>query len=255
MLDSNYCAQTSKYGGRIRQLLRRFQSYLADTYWGLVIVSLIIVVVSSAAGLYLEKHGRLEGFVGNLLSETAGIFFGIIVTLLVVDAYMNYRRKRQWAKVRNYTLGAIAAHLSDFASDVYVFLGGKGGAALGPIIDGRDEPRLETVSGFETLASDLRSIHGDIGNKSPSDCVVELYEHSRWELDQIQAILIPRVMQSQAEQDLVDALIEFDEAHRDLRSQIIAHRLICTQSAFPALISLVEVSGKLYGVLCKHWKV
>jgi hypothetical protein len=235
--------------GKLEQIFR----FLHSSYLGLVVMSATIVVASTAVGIYLEQSQLLQGFIGNLLSETAGIFFGIVVTLLVVRVYDERIWENRWKRVRKYTLRSIARHLCDFASDTTIFLG-RGLAALDPILEGREAPHPEAASGFKTLAEVFRSDRSDEGSKSPSDRVVDLYEHSRWELDQIQTVLTPRLMQAQAEQDLVDALIEFDEAHQDLRSQIIAHKLIRTGSAYPALISLIEVSGNLYGVLDKYWR-
>ena len=194
-------------------------------------------------------------FLGNLLAGLAGVFLSFAIALLFVDNLVDHYRKQQWAKVRNYTLGAIAAHLSDFATAEIYVLFQVDGFDFTPIFEGRNTPYQECAITFQALADELRKIKGDIGNKSPSDVTVELYESAKWDLDQIQLVLTPRVIQSYAEQDLIDVLIEFDQARRELHNGVIGHKLVSTQSAFPALISLVEVSGKLYGTLCKYWQV
>lgn len=107
----------------------------------------------------------------------------------------------------------------------------------------------------QTLADELRKIQDYEGEKSPSEITVGFYESVKWDLDQIQLILTPRVIQSQAEQELIDVLIEFDQTRRDLHNGIIAHKLLCLQGAFPRLISLVEMSGKVYETLCRYWEV
>jgi hypothetical protein len=73
-------------------------------------------------------------------------------------------------------------------------------------------------------------------------------------LDQIQTVLTPRVMQSSTDQELIDALIEFDDARRRLHNSIIGHKLICTQSVFPDVLSLVQSSEHLYQALCRSWE-
>ena len=120
-------------------------------------------------------------FLGNLLAGVTGVFLSFAIALLFVDNLVDHYRKQQWAKVRNYTLGAIASHLSDFASsDIYIFFPVFDPSA---IIEGRNIPYQEAAIGFQTLADKLRKITGDIGNKSPSDVTVEFYESAKWDLD------------------------------------------------------------------------
>lgn len=90
--------------------------------------------------------------------------------------------------------------------------------------------------------------------KHRSDYVVELYENSRWNLDQIQRVLTPLVIQSEADQELIDILMSFDMARRDLHNTIIRHKLIVTDAAFPALIKLMDMIADVYRIVAKYWR-
>jgi hypothetical protein len=66
--------------------------------------------------------------------------------------------------------------------------------------------------------------------------------------------LIPRVLQSSDDQDLIDALIEFDDTAQELQNAIILHKRLVTHSVFPNLIMLFEKVQAIYEVLVKKCK-
>ncbi len=77
---------------------------------------------------------------------------------------------------------------------------------------------------------------------------------SRWDLDQIRDVLLPRVLQSSTDQHLVEALVEFDSSRQKLHGAIIAHRQAVTHGVFPYVIDLLEQAQALYSVLCENWR-
>jgi hypothetical protein len=228
------------------------KSYMSDPFgrW-LLILLILIVTVCILFGFVIDSRG----FSGNLLAELAGNGIAILVGFLLIDRFLEHRREQQWAKVRNFTLGAIAAHLCDIASCTMMYFPFRDHSSIGIILEGRNTPNSTTVTGFEHLLEQLRTCSSrDVGNKSISDVAVEFYEAVTWDLDQIQTVLTPRVVQSSTDQELIDALIEFDDARRRLHNSIIGHKLICTQSVFPDVLSLVQSSRRLYQALCRSWE-
>lgn len=191
-------------------------------------------------------------FFGNLFAGFAGVFFGFVITLFYVDGLVEHYKKQQWAKARDYTFTDLASHLRDFVYEISYSFASIG---LSPNAVPPANSHQGVVIYCQTLADELRKIQDHEGEKSPSDITVEFYESAKWDLDQIQLVLTPRVVQSQAEQELIDVLIEFDQARRDLHNGVMVHKLLCLQEAFPRLISLVEISGKVYETLCKYWEV
>lgn len=52
----------------------------------------------------------------------------------------------------------------------------------------------------------------------------------------------------------MDALVEFDHAHRTLYSAILGHKLVVTQSAYSCIPDLIEAAGHLYREMRLHWE-
>jgi len=90
--------------------------------------------------------------------------------------------------------------------------------------------------------------------RSLSDMTVEYYEMVKWDLEQIQAVLTPRLLESATDQKLIDALMEFDHAHRALYSAILGHKLVVTQSAYSRIPDLFAAAGRLYKEMLPHWE-
>lgn len=68
---------------------------------------------------------------------------------------------------------------------------------MGIILAGRNGPNPETPKGFDDLLEQLRKLPLALSvDKSTSDVAVEFYEETTWDLNQIQTILTPRVIQN-----------------------------------------------------------
>lgn len=228
------------------------KSYMADPSGrNLLILLALITAMFILIGFFIDT----KGFSGNLLAELAGNGIAILVGLLLIDRFLEYRRQKQWTKVRKLTIRAIAVHLCDIASTLHIYFPIGDHRSIGVILEGRNTPNRATATGFEALLEQLRELRNGISkDKSTSDVAVEFYEAVRWDLDQIQTILTPRVIRSSNDQRLIDAVIEFDDARRKLHSSIIGHKLAGTHSVFPDLLLLVQSSGRLYQALCKRWE-
>jgi hypothetical protein len=70
-----------------------------------------------------------------------------------------------------------------------------------------------------------------------------------WDLNQIQLVLTPLAITSSSDQKLIDALIEFDKAHREFCRGIRIHKLSYSQDAWPAMVRLIKSSGNLYAAI------
>jgi len=85
----------------------------------LVIVLGALALVTGIIGFILTEP---VGFLGNILAEATGLFVGILVTLLIVDKYLERQREKQWLRVREITYEAIVTHLRDLLSKVIFYL-------------------------------------------------------------------------------------------------------------------------------------
>jgi len=226
--------------------------YLKDRFIRYSLIAIgVIVVLSLFGGFLLDWHGFLE----NVLASIAFSGITIIVGLYFVDRLIEHRQEQQWARVRLLTYRGLAAHLCDMASMTMVVFPYGDQRPAGRILDGRNEPREAAVAGFERLTDVLRNLTDSRSKtKSLSDMAVEFYEMERWDLDQIQTVLTPRLLESATDQKLIDALMEFDHAHRALYSAILGHKFVITQSAFSHIPDLIATAGHLYREMRPHWE-
>ena len=226
--------------------------YLRDHFTQYSLIAILVIVVGSLIwGFLLDWHGFLEG----VLSSIAFSGITIVVGLFFVDRLIEHRQEQQWAKVRLLTYRGLAAHLCDMASMTMVVFPCGDHGATGRILDGRNEPQEEAVAGFERLTAVLRNqTDSKSKTRSLSDMTVEYYEMVKWDLEQIQAVLTPRLLESATDQKLIDALMEFDHAHRALYSAILGHKLVVTQSAYSRIPDLFAAAGRLYKEMLPHWE-
>jgi hypothetical protein len=192
---------------------------------------------------------------GNLLAGFVDIGLGTLVGIFLVDTLVRQDRQEKWSKSRNYILGAVAVHLSDFAFEALIAMPINDHRPMNAIIDGRSSPNPATVIAIRKIASLLRDIRESPSfDKSLSDYVFELYDNTKWDLDQIQTVLTPWIIQSEADQELIDAMMVFDRARRQLHNAIIGDKLMSKGAAYPTPIEFIDVVADLYIVLSKYWK-
>ena len=102
------------------------------------------------------------------------------------------------------------------------------------------------------LCSKMEALPGAKGTDNKfSEIAVEFYRDVRWNLDQISSVLLPRVVQSTNELEVVDSLIEFDRAKLKLHNAAYVHRLLVILGVFPDMINLVKSAQVLYCTLAK----
>lgn len=83
----------------------------------------------------------------------------------------------------------------------------------------------------EELIALLKRLPNSVSREeSTSDVSVRFYQALRWDLDQIRDVITPRIMQYPTDQALIDRLVEFDDASRNLKHAIIVHKEVLTHS-------------------------
>jgi hypothetical protein len=231
--------------------VKRWYVYDRFARYSLIAIGLV-VTISLVWGFLLDWKNFLEGVLASL--AFSGIT--IVIGLFLVDRLIEHRQEQQWARVRLLTYRGLAAHLCDVVSQTFVvFMLDNALEALWQMLEGRNEPKKEALPGFTKLAEALREVPGSkhYQNTSPSDVAGEFYKTVEWELEQIQTILTPRLLQSATDQKLVEAIMEFDHANRTLYTAILAHKQAVTQSAFSPVVALVLAAERLYRELLPHW--
>jgi hypothetical protein len=216
-----------------------------------IIISLILALIIILIGFSVD----FKGYLGNILAEIAGLIISVLVALLIVDRYVESQRKQRWEKVRRLTHQALASHLSDLITEIFVYFPTADHSLMRILIAGRSCPTTEMIKAITDLINQLRRIPDTLNKgKSTSDVAVEYYNAVKSDINQIRHDLIPRVLQSSDEQNLIDTLIEFDDTAQELQNAIILHKRLATHSVFPNLIMLFEKVQAVYEVLVKKCK-
>lgn len=223
-------------------------------YW-FILALLIIIILTSIVGFIIEP----KTFITNLLSGLSVLGTSIVVALLVVDKYIKYQKAKQWSIVRDYTLKTIAVHLCEIATCIFTHYPSIDPEMMIPIFEGHSLlPNQRTLQSFNWLLNklyDYKLPQNIAINKSTSDIAIDYYKSVEWDLDQIQNILIPRVIQSSEDTSLINLLIEFDDARRELHHSIIAHEQVVTHSVFKNVISLIRCAERVYRAICEYYEI
>jgi hypothetical protein len=224
-------------------------------FGGRWLAALSAMLISALALVALGLALSLGGFLGNIVAESAGVLVSVVGAVLVAERLIEYRRRQEWANVRSLTLGAIAAHLCDIGSYLWVHFQLSDYDALQAIFQRRSVPDRAVSKRFEHLVELLRRLPDDWSRQySTSDVAVDFYQAAEWDLHQIQTVLTPRVILSSGDRTLIDTLVAFDDVRRELHDSIRAQQEAVTDSAFPCVLSLAEACRRLYETLCDSWE-
>lgn len=225
--------------------------YLRDRFARIALtIILSVVVVCLVVGATVD----FKGFIDGTLTAIAFSGITILLGLFFVDRLIEHRREEQWAKVRLITYRGLGAHLCDVVAQVFVVFALENAAdAMGQMLEGRDKPRKEALQGFAKMAEAARTAKEPMHGPTLSDQTRGFYDQVKWELEQIQTILTPRLLQSATDKKLIEALMQLDHANRALYSAILAHEQAGTQTAYHFVPEFVTAAERLYGVLLPHW--
>ncbi len=194
------------------------------------------------------------GYVSQLTAECFGSLIAVIATVSIVEWFLIYQRQRQWGRVRGMTANAVANQLCEVASDFYRCFGIKEQKYVETILNCQNVPNEATLRDYTEFVERIRKLHTRVDNdKSISDASARFYDEATWNLDQIQTVLMPRVMQSASEQKFIDALVHHDEARRALHLAVVRYKKgIITNGVYPKVVDLLDRSRELYEVLCEN---
>jgi hypothetical protein len=211
-----------------------------------------LVVLSALVGFWLDP----KGFAVNILAGVVGVFISFVLGIGILNRYIEAKREQQWAKVRDLTYMSISNHLYDIAQQAGINCGlafpHARNTNFPALSEGRDHPNPVVAQAMSDLCSKMEALPGAKGTDNKlSDIAVEFYRDVLWNLDQISNVLLPRVVQSTNELEVVDSLIEFDRARLNLHNAAYVHKLIVIGGIFPDMINLVRSAQVLYRTLAK----
>ena len=210
----------------------------------------LIVVAAIICGLAIDA----KSFLVNALAALSAMVVTFWIGTTIVERYVRAQRQQQWERVQFQTLRAVAVHLCEIAGTLFLHYPGIASKAVEPLWQAHNAPLNPHLGdAFDAVLGELETLpSSEYLHKSTSDCAVEYYAAVTWDLDQIQNVLTPRILESPAEQYLIDRLVDFDDARRELHHSIIAHQQAVTQSVFPRVVFLVNRAKQLHQELCRQ---
>lgn len=203
------------------------------------ILSLILVIVGFS---YDTK-----GFVSNILAEITGLFLGIIIAILLVERLSESQQKKRWERVRKLTHRSISHHLNNIVLELFNHFPIENHNSLTVLLNSRDHLNSDTSSILNNLIAQINRLYGQ--NQVKFNMLIEYFNVIKWDISQIRHDLMPRVIQSSDNQELIDALVEFDDIAQELQSNIIIQKRSVTQGGLPNIISFLEKIRDIYQLL------
>lgn len=219
-------------------------------FWFFITI-VALVLLTSAIGIAID----FQAFVSNITSETVGLLISVIVGLFVVDKYTAYYQTKQWYQVRNLTYKSIASHVCEIAIQMLIVFSVKDNRPIRALNEGRFKPNSDTVTAISQVIEELKKISIKLNDKTITELTMNLYEAIKWDLDQIQDILIPRIVQSSDDQEFINILIELDSSREELYASVISRNNVATNEGFMNAIKLLESCHLIYSKLFERWKI
>jgi hypothetical protein len=187
----------------------------------------------SAAALAALIGGLLLGpqaFLSNVLARVVDFSLGVLVTVLVVDALLERRRRRRWEAARLLTLRSIFVHIRDIAHALV-------GLVLAPLVEFDERMSLYAGLAIDTpstgAANTIHRIAEFFTEHEPALVMIDLEEgerprfpsllsdlHKRIrdDLRSLREILAPRVLELGDDPELAESLFDIELADRRWRA-------------------------------------
>ncbi len=217
------------------------KKYISLKTFILLLTTLALLLIIS--GFFYDT----QGFVSNILAEITGLFLGIVVAILLVDRITENQRKKKWERVRQISHRTIAHHLNNIVLELFNhFALTKDNSIITPLnntdlSDTYQKPNLNKVIQQIKKLMALEQIQ--------PESVRAYFNAIKWDIAQIRSDLMPRIIQSSDQQELIDALIEFDDLMQDLQSMLIIKRQIIQPTFYLTFEQVFEKINDIYKLL------
>ncbi|MCX7785144.1 MAG: hypothetical protein N2201_02805 [candidate division WOR-3 bacterium] len=208
---------------------------------------ILVLIVLALVFIIIGFSLNVKDYAINILAEMAGLFIGVIVAVLLVDRLTENQRKRRWARVRELTHRTISHHLSNIILELFNHLPLSRCPEILAILENRDQPNLKVIDALNNITEQIKNLLQD--NKILMQPVIDYYNTIKWDVNQIRLDLIPRVMQSSDDQDLINALVEFDDKIQDIQTAMITHKHHIDSNILARIVPLLETIQDIYKYL------
>ncbi len=206
----------------------------------LISISLILALIFIVSGFLFST----KDYAINILAELAGLFIGIIIVILLVDRLTEHQRRKRWAQVSESTHRTIGHHLNNIVLELFNHFSLCDHYAIAAIIKNRDQSSIQMVNALNNIIAQIKDLLQE--NKISNLSATDYYNAIKWDVNQIRFDLIPRVMQSSDNQNLIDALVEFDDTMQDIQTAVVMQKQFKDTNILYHIIPLIETIQNIY---------
>lgn len=205
-----------------------------------ILIFALLALIFIIVGFSVDK----KGYTSNILAEIAGLFISVVVAILLVERFTEGQRKKRWERVRKLTHRSISHHLSNILLELFNHFPMPDHSPITAILDSRDQPNSNTIDAINNIIEQMKNSLQQ--GKVIAESSVEYFNAIKWDISQIRHDLMPRVIQSSEDQNLIDGLVELNDTIQDLQSTIIMRK---RQNIFPNIIPVLEKIRDVYKYL------
>lgn len=224
-----------------------------------IFICFVLMVAISIVGYSIDG----KGFIGNILSEIAGMAFGILFTIFIVDKYAERQKQNNIMKIKDIAYRKLIFHLCrsisflgfyyDIPDDIYISI--NGGAQR------FDKKKLNDIRNLIDLI-DRGLVEAKEEFMNHHEAGREYFKEIEWEISQIRNIWLPRILSTFDDNRLIELLIELDctiadvELHEinDIKAKELVEKGVMRGSYyFHFSIRLTKVSYEICDYLLKEY--
>lgn len=250
----------------------RFQSHNALNMHIIKIISIILAVLIIMMGFYIGAKDN--NFLLNFLAEIAGLALSVYIAIFIVDSSISKLKddlkKEMWSKTRKHTYESLSEDLFLLLFNIYIKLPISALYYANPYDPSElaiyNEKILKELPvqfniflGYvhELSISSKTDVDTDEGLIISREDVIRIltttFEDIQLILDEIRNIKILRLIQSSADQEIIDSLSEFDRSIdlylyniRNFKKECINGNLLYADATAKSMEALIEKTLNLY---------
>ena len=209
----------------------------------ILIFGALIAAIIMTIGFLID----FKGYLGNILAEIAGLIIGILIAFSLLDRFTELQAKKRWEKVRELTHRSISHHLNNILLELFNHFPLSDHSSASTILVCRDQPDTKPTEAVNNLISQINALSQQ--GKINVEQITQYFSAVKWNINLILHDLMPRVIESSDNQNLIDTLVEFDDIVQDLQNILIIHKRLAQQDVLPDIVPLLENIHKIYRYL------
>ena len=219
-------------------------------------IRLMLLIIALVLTVSMSVDWLINGIdaIKRVPAIMTGLGLAALLTILLLNPIADLVRRRQWREARIIIYNVVRNHVCDIADKAYLYMqiGNKKDRKL--INFGRGMPMFETAMGLSHLITDMKNVRRrSYGEDEFPRKSMQYYESIKWNIEQMQMVVIPRVLQFSVDEEVVESLIGFDDACRRLMKSAVGQGESADYKMYVNMINMVEAAAEVYNITYGKW--